>query len=55
MPEPLRLEHRRVVNRRFREVLLKQWITVGVGRMAVASWSLTRAEQPGDVDPLQTK
>ena len=29
---------------------MKQWVTIGVPRMAIAAFSLIREEKPGDAD-----
>ncbi|MCJ1307874.1 hypothetical protein MMC25_001522 [Agyrium rufum] len=38
------------LNRRFREFLLRQWITTGVAKCAIALGGLIQVEQPGDAD-----
>jgi hypothetical protein len=48
--EPLSQVERRIVNRRFREFGLKQWVTIGVPKVAVAMFSLGAAAQPEDTE-----
>ncbi|TGO19732.1 hypothetical protein BPAE_0335g00030 [Botrytis paeoniae] len=54
-PEPLSNEERQWLNRRFRDLIMKQWITVGVPRATVALHGLSQVEQEGDVDLSLTK
>lgn len=46
---------RHVINTRFREILIKQAVTLGGPRVAIALWALRQAEEPGDVDPTFTR
>jgi hypothetical protein len=48
--DPLPQAERRIVNRRFREFGLKQWVTIGIPKVAVAMFSLGAAAQPGDTE-----
>ncbi|KAF6241037.1 hypothetical protein HO173_000831 [Letharia columbiana] len=49
------LEKRQALNRRLREFLMKQWVTIGVPKSAVALFSLIKEEKPGDADLSFTK
>lgn len=49
-PEFQSTNQRRTLNRRLRELIMKQWVTVGAPKSAVALFGLIEAEQPGDVD-----
>ncbi|QSZ30457.1 hypothetical protein DSL72_000011 [Monilinia vaccinii-corymbosi] len=53
--EPTSQEKRRLLDRRFRDLIMKQWITVGVPRATVALHGLSQAEKEGDVDLKPTK
>lgn len=46
---------RHVINSRFREILIKQSVTLGGPRVVIAFWALQQAEEPGDVDPTFTR
>lgn len=38
------------MNKRLREFLLKQWVTIGVPKIAIATFALIKEEKPGDAD-----
>ena len=48
-------DDRRKLNKRLREFVMKQWVTIGVPKAAIALFSLIQEEQPGDVDKSFTK
>lgn len=48
-------EERRALNKRLREFVIKQLITVGAPKAAVAFFGLIKVEQPGDADMSFTK
>jgi hypothetical protein len=43
------------VNRRFREFGSKQWVTIGIPKVAVAMFSFSAAAQPEDVEVIPPK
>ena len=49
-PEYQTTEERRALNKRLREFLLKQWVTIGVPKIAIAAFALIKEEKPGDAD-----
>lgn len=49
-PEYQAFEQRRALNKRLREFLLKQWVTIGIPKVAVALFALIKVEKPGDAD-----
>lgn len=49
-PEYQTPEERRALNKRLREFLLKQWVTIGVPKIAIAAFALIKEEKPGDAD-----
>lgn len=48
-------DRRRFLNKRLREFVMKQWVTIGVPKAATALFGLIKEEQPGDVDLTFTK
>lgn len=54
-PEWSTPEQRRVLSRRLREQLMKQWVVIGIPRVITAVLSLAQAEAPEDADPSFTK
>ena len=49
-PEFQHPDERRALNRRLREFLMKQWVTIGVPKVAIAAFALIKEEKPGDAD-----
>ena len=49
-PQYQGVEQRKALNKRLREFVLKQWVTIGVPKAAVALFSLIEEEKPGDAD-----
>jgi len=52
---PLPQAERRIMNRRLREFAMKQWVTIGIPKTAVAMHSVAAVEETGDaqVEPLK--
>ena len=49
-PEYASPDRRRFLNKRLREFVMKQWVTIGVPKAATALFGLIKEEQPGDMD-----
>lgn len=43
-------DRRHFLNKRLREFVMKQWVTIGVPKAATALFGLIKEEQPGDMD-----
>jgi len=54
-PERLSAAGRQALNKRLREFLMKQWLTIGLPKVTVALYALTEVERPGDADLTFTK
>ncbi|CAD6579971.1 MAG: hypothetical protein ASARMPRED_009310 [Alectoria sarmentosa] len=54
-PEYASPERRRFLNKRFREFLMKLWVTIGIPKVATGLFGLIREEQEGDADNSFTK
>ena len=49
-PEYVSQDRRRFLNKRLREFVMKQWVTIGVPKAATALFGLIKEEQAGDMD-----
>lgn len=54
-PEYASHDRRRFLNKRLREFVMKQWVTIGVPKAATALFGLIKEEQSDDVDLTLTK
>ena len=50
LPEYASPDRRRFLNKRLREFVMKQWVTIGVPKAATALFGLIKEEEPGDMD-----
>ena len=48
-------EQRRILSRRLREQMLKQWVVIGIPKVITAVFSLAQIEKPDDADPSFTR